>query len=134
MMTRLIPKIFYARMNDGLDLFVSCLSLSATAQRLTSCRMQSLQQKSDQKSRLKPTPSTRCMLRFHLSVLKCFIRIRKPFKKNLGAQKSLRQIQNTCLCGFPSTVNQAGHRGCVRSAYRHHCHHPQPHQTEQKHQ
>ena len=90
MMTRLIPKIFYARMNDGLDLFVSCLSLSATAQRLTSCGMQSLQQKTDQKSRLKPTPSTRCMLRFRLSVLKCFIRIRMPFKKNLGAQKSLR--------------------------------------------
>ena len=90
MMTRLIPKIFYARMNDGLDLFVSCLSLSAAAQRLTSCRMQSLQQKTDQKSRLKPTPSTRYVLRFRLSVLKCFIRIRMPFKKNLGAQKSLR--------------------------------------------
>ena len=25
MMTRLIPKIFYARMEDGLDLFVNCL-------------------------------------------------------------------------------------------------------------
>lgn len=32
MMTRLIPKIFYARMDDGLDLFVSCLGFSVLHQ------------------------------------------------------------------------------------------------------
>jgi hypothetical protein len=32
MMTRLIPKIFYARMEDGLDLFVSCLGFSVLHQ------------------------------------------------------------------------------------------------------
>ncbi len=32
MMTRLIPKIFYARMDDGLDLFVGCLGFAVLHQ------------------------------------------------------------------------------------------------------
>jgi hypothetical protein len=89
MMTRLIPKIFYSRMADGLDLFVACLGFTVLYQD----EKLAVIERDGAKAYLveaaefaaRDRPEITIETRFPRGDRRCFIRTQKKSKKSLGA-------------------------------------------------